>query len=459
MPVVAAEAMDTLGLKGISPSRLSDEERAQIALALDCGSDDVTRWLELLERIGYGARPEPKPRRTRQHGDRREDRIHQMRGLLGRSIALRLPTTADTRRGQGRNDGVDPFGLIRCSHTLRPFHLGVLAAIGGFWQRYGAATGTGYVECSRGELASLVLGTTRPSGRDLSSVGKALAELAELSIEASMDDPKFMAGKPVGMSSMEHPLAIPSSPVSFVQFRLGDEWLTPADYTRALQDGAPRHAGAAGGGTVRVYLRPWYVEQLMQHKPVLINFDVWTYHRPLGRRLYAYLQAHGRNKHDDRVWFYLGQPVLYTLGLQRTPRHRARRMIDHDLNAHYRADGRCDGYAPGEFGRGRIPSFGVKLRRGRASHPRPIALVARAPAKRSVRERMTARARRTRLAENLRRKDIIDEQTGERRTPGAIEELQFTRKAMGRAHLRAYTAAIERGSPLPAERFASFGDP
>ncbi len=458
MPVHAADALDALGLKGIAPSRLTDEERASVGRALDCPIEDAARWLQLLEDAGYGARSERKPRRTRDHGARREDRIHQLRGLLGRSVALRLPTSADTRRGQGPNDGIDPFGPVQCSHTLRPLHLGVLAAVGGLYARYGAGSGTGYLECSRGELASLVLGTTRPSGRDLTSIGNALADLAALSIQASMSD-KFMEGKPPGMSPTEHPLAIPSSPVSRVQFRLGDSWHSPDDYATAVRDGEPRRAGAAGGGTVRIYLRPWYVEQLMQHKPVLLNFDVWTYHRPLGRRLYAYLQAHGRSTRDDSTWFYLGKPVLYTLGLQRTPRHRARRMIDHDLNAHYRADARCDGYAPGEYGRGRIPCFGVKLRRGRASHPRPIALVARAPAKRSVRQRMTVRARRTRLAENLRRQDIVNEHTGEVRTAAAIEELQFTRKAMGRAHMRAYHAALERGSPLPPERFASLGDP
>ena len=371
-------------LDGLAPDLLTAEERAQLDKIWGELGDHA---LTALKQVGYGAPSPRRPRRERAHGLRRERRLRGVVGKLPRALALRTPTSAEThRRGDARNDGRDRWGEVRCSLTLRADHLGLLAAAGGLWHAR-AGEGETWVDCTAGELVQLLDGASRVGGKQIARIHRLLAELEQLELRADVD-----AGAS-GQASAAH--RIPRGPLLRIERRLGDRWLPATDYVEASRAGsdedvyelhASEHASAEGVATIRIHLAPWMLAELghAKRRPVIINFTVWSHLRPSARRLYAFVQALGRDAYDQRIYFYLAEPTLYTLGYTTARTDRAANAVGEDLTALWHADQRYhegDGFRRHTHGNTRLPAFGCDAAQ-RSSSPTDRACVTKAPPRR-----------------------------------------------------------------------------
>ena len=377
-------------LGGLSPAALTDEERGELRELFGEQSEQVDQALEILERVGYG-RPRGRRRRSeRAYGQRRGERLGGLVGKLPRALAKRLPTSADTHR-HGRNDGQDMYGNVSCSQTLRAGHLGILAAAGGLWHSRNPAACT-YAETTAGELAQLITGRRRLGGRDIGEIHQLLSELELLELSATVNRPKD-GSKP------NLALAIPRSPVERVERRLPDgRWVGTRAYQDALAELSDEDAlttaqadadARRGALTLRIYLAGWVREQIAHGEVVRVDFRVWAHLRPLGQRLYAWLQATHRDNYDDAIEFYLAAPLRYTLGL-RGRQHRAAGSVRAALNQLYAADERYNRALKwsirGGYANTKIPAFRISphrrgsapteraLERGKCPAERPSAL-------------------------------------------------------------------------------------
>jgi hypothetical protein len=185
-------------------------------------------------------------------------------------------------------------------------------------------------------------------------------------------------------------LAIPASPVDRVERRLPDgRWLGHAQYAKALtalsDEEALMTAEADSGSshadpdatTIRIYLADWVRGQIAHGQVVRVDFRVWAHLRPVGQRLYAWLQATHRESYDDAIDFYLAAPLRYTLGLKGR-QHRAAASVRAALNQLYTADQRYN-HAPkwsirGRYATTNIPAFRISPHhRGSAPTERALA--------------------------------------------------------------------------------------
>ena len=366
-------------LGGLSPAALTGEERAELRELFCDQRDQVDQALEILERVGYGRPRGRRPRSERAYGQRRSARVDGLVGKLPRALAKRLPTSADTHRN-GCNDGQDIYGNVSCSQTLRAGHLGILAAAGGMWHSHNPAASP-YAETTAGELAQVITGRRRLGGNDIGEIHRLLAELELLDLSATVNPPKDGSKPNVA-------LAIPGSPVERVERRLPDgRWVDARAYEDALinlsnEDAlttARADADGADAGrpahTIRIYLADWVREQIAHREVVRVDFRVWAHLRPLGQRLYAWLQGTHRDSYDDAIEFYLAGPFRYTLGL-RGRQHRAAGSVRAAPNQLYSADQRYN-RAPkwsirGRYANTNIPAFRI------SPHPRGSAPTERA---------------------------------------------------------------------------------
>jgi hypothetical protein len=362
-------------LGGLAPSVLTDGERGELRELFDGQREQVDQALEILERVGYGRPRGRRPRPERGYGQRRGERLDGLVGKLPRALAKRLPTSADTHR-HGRNDGEDVYGPVLCSQTLRAGHLGILAAAGGLWHSRNPDA-CRYAQTTAGELAQLIWGRRRLGGKDVREIHRLLAELEQLDVSAAVNQPRD-GSKP------NTALAIPCSPVERVERRLPDgRWVQQADYVRALaglldqdalqtarSDGDSSDAEAEGA-TIRIYLAGWVCGQIAHGEHVRVDLRVWAHLRPLGQRLYAWLQGTHRDDYDDAIEFYLAAPLRYTLGLHGR-QHRAAASVRAALNQLYGADRRYRGAAKwsirGRYANTNLPAFRISPHR-RASAP------------------------------------------------------------------------------------------
>jgi len=361
-------------LGGLSPAALTEEERGELRELFSGQREQVDQALEILERAGYGRPRGRRPRAERHYGQRRGERLGGLVGKLPRALAKRLPTSADTHR-RGRNDGHDVYGPVACSHTLRSGHLAILAAAGGLWHSRNPAA-CPYAETTAGELAQLITGRRRLGGKDIAEIHRLLADLGQLELSATVNAPKD-GGKP------NLRLAIPRSPVERVERRLPDgRWVHAHAYQDALTKLSDEHAlrtaqadrdiadGAPGALTIRIYLADWVREQIAHGEVVRVDFRVWAHLRPVGQRLYAWLQGAHRDSYDDAIEFYLAAPLRYTLGL-RGRQHRAAASVRAALNQLYAADQRYNQAAKwsirGRYANTNLPAFRISPhRRGSA---------------------------------------------------------------------------------------------
>lgn len=359
-------------LGGLSPAALSGEERGELVELYggEGGQDGVERALDILAEVGYGRPAAGRARVDRAHGERRTARLERVRGKLPRALAKRLPTSADTHRS-GRNDGEDVYGRVVCSATLRAAHLGLVAAAGGIWHSRNREAHV-YAATTAGELAQLLTGRMRLGGKDVRDVHRWLAELEGLEeLSASVKAP------PEGGVPRKE-LEVPGGPVERVERRLPDgRWVDQGEYADALAQLSGEEAVAiaqadvdAGegdeGATIRIYLAEWVRNEIANGRPTLIDFRVWAHLRPVGQRLYAWLQASHRDGYDDAIQFYLGAPLRYTLGL-RGRRARAAACVRAALGQLYGADLRYHGAEKwsvrGRWANTGIPSFRIAPRR------------------------------------------------------------------------------------------------
>jgi hypothetical protein len=305
-------------LKGLSPNALTADERSSLRETYE---DDSARGLvdaalKLLVEVGYGKPAGRKPRLQRNHGVQREQRLAGITGKLARSFALRAPFTADTHRS-GRMDGVDVWGPVQCSHTLRSLHHALVAAAGGLWHTR-SRNGHAFFDATATELATLHNGRLRQGGKEIAEVLGALADLAALEIRASVDH------RGEGPPSDAH--VIPCSPIEAVERRLPgtDHWVPLAEYAAALDTEDVAAARAAieattdgSAGTLRIHLAPWFIDEIVGRHgrgPVLLSFDIWAHLRPTDRRIYAFLQGKNRSLRDrSKVEFYLAEELRFTL--------------------------------------------------------------------------------------------------------------------------------------------------
>jgi hypothetical protein len=369
-------------LGGLSPAALTDEERRELRELFCDQREQLDRALQVLERVGYGLPRGRRPRSERAYGQRRGGRLDGLVGKLPRALAKRLPTSADTHRS-GRNDGQDVYGRVSCSRTLRAGHLAVLAAAGGLWHSRNPAAHP-YCETTAGELAQLITGRRRLGGKDIAEIHRVLADLEQLELSATVNAPKD--GGPRNVA-----LAIPTSPVEHVQRRLPDgRWVSSRAYESALAglsdedalataqadvDGDSADAGS-GTVTIRVYLADWVRGQIAHGEVVRVDLGVWAHLRPVGQRLYAWLQGTHRDSYDDAIEFYLAAPLRYTLGL-RGRQHRAAASVRAALNQLYAADQRYNEAAKwsirGRYANTNLPAFRISPHR-RGSAPTKRAL-------------------------------------------------------------------------------------
>ena len=408
-------------LDGIPPSALTDDERCAL---LDTWGELGEQALVVLDQVGYGA---PKPRRARRdraHGLRRTGRLKGVLGHLPRCLALRLPTTAEThRRGEERNDGRDRWGKVSCSRTLRADHLGLLAAAGGLWEKR-AQEGETWVDCTAGELVQLLEGNGRIGGRQIVRVHQLLADLEQLDLSAEVDH------RPDEKPSEAH--RIPGPPFSHVERRLGDRWLTSSEYVDAqgaaavddadmLEVHTSEHAPGEGISTIRIHLAAWFLAELadMKRNPVFIDFTVWAHLRPSARRAYAFVQGLSRDSYDGRIYFYLGRPTLYTLGITTKRLDRAGNAVSEDLTAIWHADRRYRdgaGFRRHRHADTNLPAFGCDAAR-RPSCPTDKARATKAPPRRPG--ALRGAAGRLRRHAVIAKRDVADDQLD----PGAVARL------------------------------------
>jgi hypothetical protein len=286
-------------LGGLSPAVLTDDERGELRDLFSTQREQLDQALEILERVGYGRTRGRRPRSERAYGQRRGERLDGLVGKLPRALAKRLPTSADTHR-HGRNDGQDVYGSVSCSRTLRAGHLGLLAAAGGLWHSRNPAA-LPYCETTAGELAQLITGRRRLGGKDVAEIHRLLADLERLELSATVNAPKDG-----GKANMA--LAIPGSPVERVERRLSDgRWVDARAYQDALAELSDADAlasaqadgdgadAAPGALTIRVYLARWFREQIAHGEVVRVDLRVWARLRPVGQRLYAWLQGTHRD--------------------------------------------------------------------------------------------------------------------------------------------------------------------
>ena len=445
-------------LDGLAPAQLSGEERAEL---VGVWGDLGERALTVLSAVDYGAPVPRRPRSERAHGLRRERRLRGIVGKLPRALALRVPTTAEThRRGEDRNDGRDRWGEVRCSRTLRADHLGLLAAAGGLWHSR-AGEGEAWVDCTAGELVALLEGGSRVGGKQIARVHRLLCELEQLDLRAQVEE---SAG---GEASAAH--RIPRGELVRVERRLGDRWLPAGEYVEASQAGsdedvyelhASEHAPAEGTATVRIHLSPWMRAEIghPKRRPVIVNFTVWSHLRPSARRLYAFVQGLGRDSYDQRIYFYLAAPTLYTLGYTTARADRAANAVSEDLTALWHADRRYhegDGFRRHTHGNTRLAAFGCDAAH-RPSAPTDRACVSKAPPRRPGALRGAAgRLRRLAL---IARRDIADGQldpavVGELGLAAARREHEQVRDAVQLSLVAAAATGREPG-PFAPDRAA-----
>ena len=360
-------------LGGLSPAALSDQERDELR---ELFREQVNQALEILERVGVRAGCEAVGlAQSVLTGSGAASVWMVWWASYPRALAKRLPTSPDTHR-HARNDGQDIYGQLSCSETLRAGHVGVLAAAGGLWHSRNPGA-RAYAETTAGELAQLITGRRRLGGKDVHESHRLLGELEQLELSATVNAPKD-GGKP------NLALAIPRSPVDRVERRLPDgRCVEQASYVQALSELSDEHAlwtadadasasEAAGVGTMRIYLAEWFREQIAYGELVRVDFRVWAHLRPLGQRLYAWLQGTHRDSYDDAIEFYLAAPLRYTVGLKGR-QHRAAASA----NQLYEADRRYH-RAPkwsirGRYANTNIPAFRIGPHR-RASAPTERAL-------------------------------------------------------------------------------------
>jgi hypothetical protein len=368
-------------LGGLAPGALTEAEREELIELYGGPGEElraaVARALEVLEQAGYGKLGERRPRAARAHGSRRTERLQGVCGKLPRALAKRLPTSADTHRA-GLNHGEDVYGRVRCASTLRAAHLGLLAAAGGIWHGRGGEQET-FAATTAGELAQLLTGRQRLGGKDIADVHRLLAELEGLAeLHAGVNPPR-------GGGPPRREYEIPGPPIERVERRLPDgRWVGQAEYAGALdalsdaqmlqlaEDEVEADAGAEAA-TIRIHLADWVRQQLAHGRPTLIDFAVWAHLRPVGQRLYAWLQASHRDEYDGAIEFYLGAPLRYTLGL-RGRQSRAAASVRAALAQLYGADLRYwqaeKWSVRGRWATTNLPAFRIAPRR-RPSAPTP----------------------------------------------------------------------------------------
>lgn len=364
-------------LGGLAPRSLSAEERQELCQLYGGESANgvagVERALEILQEVGYGKAGAVKPRTERAHGQRRTERIGELRGKLPRALAKRLPTCANTHRS-GPNDGKDVYGAVECSQTLRAAHLGLVAAAGGIWHSRNRDA-LPYAATTAGELAQLLTGRQRLGGKDIADVHGWLLELERLVLAATVNPP-LDGGEP------RQDLEIPGAPIERVERRLPDgRWVDAGEYAialaelfeRAAIDVAQAELDGEGdeGATIRIWLAEWVRHEIAHGRPTLIDFRVWAFLRPVGQRVYAWLQATHRDEYDQAIQFYLGAPLRYTLGLHGRP-DRAAASVRAALGQLYQGDIRYQNAEKwsvrGRWANTKLPAFRVAPRR-RPSHP------------------------------------------------------------------------------------------
>ena len=284
-------------------------------------------------------------------------------GKLPRALAKRLPTSADTHR-HGRNDGRDIYGQLSCSETVRAGHVGVLAAAGGLWHSRNPSA-RAYAETSAGELGQLITGRRRLGGKDIHEIHRLLAELDQLELSATVNPPKDG-----GQANLA--LAIPRSPVDRVERRLPDgRWGKQASYAQALSELSDEHSSRPPRPTRAPAKRravgqsgsispSGFASRSLTANSCTSTSACWAHLRPLGQRLYAWLQATHRDSYDDAIEFYLAAPLRCTLGLKGR-QHRAAASVRAALNQLYDADRRYH-RAPkwsirGRYANTNIPAF------------------------------------------------------------------------------------------------------
>ncbi|HMS71407.1 MAG TPA: hypothetical protein PKB03_00085 [Baekduia sp.] len=375
-------------LNGLRVDELESVELAQLA---EYGQF-TDAALQLLGDVGYGPDlyRQHKPRQEREHGALRERRLEGVVGKLPRALALRMPTSADTHR-RGPIKGRDRWGPVESSQTLRPAHLGLVAALCGLWGQR-SSPDQPYVGCTAGELTQLLSGRTRHGGRDVETIHRLLADLEQLQLTADGAD-------------LDSQHRIPSSPIALVERRIGDRWVAADQYADALLEdstvsGAQGQVQVSadeifdGPATIRVHLAPWVRKELSHAKrrPVYIDLDVWAHLRPQSSRLYAFLQGSPRDGYDGGIYFYLAEPTCFTLGL-RGRRDRCAQSVSADLSAIVKADRRYERFRRHTHSNTQFPAFGVTAKE-RKSEATELAKINKCEPKRS---------RQARQLESLRR--------------------------------------------------------
>jgi hypothetical protein len=315
------------------------------------GEPQMRAALDVLISVGYGSPQGTKPRRAVHHGIRLGRRLDRIQMQLPRAIALRYPTTANTH-ASGPVQGTDVWGTVTVNHTARDKHLALIGIALGLWKAYGKS-GTRYIDVTRGELAYLLWAAGREKkqngGEDLVTVDEALRDLDREQITATVD--RRGGNDP----SEQH--VIPNAPIVAVEAQLDGRWVSLEDFQQLCGGRATGRCGQHE--TVRIHLAAWAIEAITERRAVFCTLGIWRGLTGTGRRLYAYLQ--GSPTKNGRIFFYLADPLRFTLGLSGRRPHEADAAVRHQLTCLYDRDQRYTGF--GESPRPGVdrPVFGVHV--------------------------------------------------------------------------------------------------
>lgn len=426
-------------LGGADPATLSDDRRDELRNVWGLTELEMGRCLALLTQTGYGQRPAPKRRRDRSHGHKLAGQLAHVNGVLPRALALRVPSTANTHATQPPGRGVDRWGEISCDTLLRAKHLGMLAALFGAWRyRSDRDDPAGYL--SAGKLAFLLQHHRYRGGRDLAWVYQTLVELETLGLHADVD-----LGEE-GHASQAH--AIPEGPLFTIEHLLDGEWLSLEDYAAALGDDSA--AGRCGReDTLRIIPAAWVRHEITREDraPVFLHMGVWRSLRPFEQRLYAFLQ--GQRAVSGAIYFFLGDPDRFTLGLAERRLDRCAATVREALTNIARHDKRYAAppgrvaFQEGKHGRAdqrarRFPSFTVFVTSGQPSSATVIARAMKSQARRPVAIRGLSR----RLAERITDHDVnVDELDADRLAAAGEQAARAEAAKRQRAIVQAYAAS------------------
>lgn len=318
---------------GGTPIGDKTREAAQAEL-VDYGFGDLLPTIEpvynhVLENVTIA-----RPRRYN-HGARLSRQLGNLTCVLPTGLAQRFPLVIDRKhRGEVRHE--DKYGQVYCSTTLRPQHLGIVAAAcgiyanRGFYEDKGIVTPDGDVMLSERKLYWLGISTGDPGGAGLTEIRRLLTSLAGAQMWATQFAPDerarsraFGANTSASQKTIRD-RTIESNPVASIERLVVAE---DGPIWAAVDD--PRPTAVGHELTIKIELAPWCRNRLDHDTKgrVIFAMKAWRALSPEAARLMVLLQAERarainlERRQFTGIHFFAGKQFCYQLGLRSARRY------------------------------------------------------------------------------------------------------------------------------------------